>query len=91
MNIGKTVRLCRNIKHFTQKQLAKKSAISLSHLCLVENNNCSITVDKLKNIAKALNIPLSILIYLASDKDDLTGLDENLLDKLSANILKLIS
>ena len=44
----------------------------------------------LERIAEALDIPLNILVFIASDKTELTGLDKDVAEKLSLLAWRLI-
>lgn len=90
MNIGKIIKACRHRKNLSQKELAKKAKISISYLSLLERNLRKPNIKIIENIAAALDIPLSILIFLASDKKELIGLDKDIIGKLSHIILELI-
>ena len=91
MNIGKAIRLCRTQKNMSLTKLAIKAKVTISHLSLIERNKCSTGINTLKKIAKGLNIPLSVLIFLASDKNELKGINADVVDQLSKTILKLIN
>lgn len=90
MNIGKTIKICRNQKHLSQKELADKAGISVSYLSLLERNKREPNINILNKISLALNVPLSILIFLASDKKELSPLDSDIIDKLSRLTLELM-
>ena len=66
MNIGKAIKICRHQKGMTQAELAKKSDLSVSYLSLLEQNKRDASISVLEKIANSLNIPLSILLFLAS-------------------------
>ncbi len=67
MDIGSAIKLCRKTKGMTQKELAIRSTLSDSYLCLIENNHREVTLHNLELIAKGLEIPLSIIVLIASD------------------------
>lgn len=74
----------------TQEVLAKKTGISVSYLSLIEQNKRNISVAMLEAIAKTLAIPPSILLFLAAEKKELTGMDSGLIEKLSRTALDLM-
>lgn len=90
MNLGKAIKLCRHQKEMTQSDLAKKANISLSYLSLIEQNKRHIHLSSLNRLSKALQIPVSILIFLASNKEELKGIPDNVIDSLSKVLLDLI-
>jgi hypothetical protein len=44
-----------------------------------------------EKIAIALNVPVSLLFFLAADKGDLSGIDKELADRLAGTVLDLLS
>lgn len=90
MNIGKAIKVCRTQKDLSQKELAKKAGVSISYLSLLERNKREANIHIIKNIAHALDIPLSILIFLASEKKELIGLDKDIINQLSHVVLELM-
>jgi len=91
MNIGKAIKICRHKKKLSQKDLAKKAKISISYLSLLERSKREANLSVITNITKALDIPISILIFLAADKKELAGLNNGLIDKLSNVALELMN
>lgn len=90
MNLGKALKTCRLGKGLTQEELALKAHISKSYLSQIESNKRTPDLQILKKIADALKIPLNIIIFMASDKEEITEFNEELIEKLSTLFLKLI-
>ena len=90
MNVGKAIRLCRTNKNLNQAKLARLSGISESYLSLIEQDKRDPTISTVEDIAEALKIPFSILIFLAADKEDLKNINSSLAEKLSYAALQLI-
>lgn len=88
--IGGTIKLCRNQRGLSQGQLAQRTGLSVPYLSLIEQGKRTPNLEVLETIAKALGIPLNILIFLASDKSELASVDHDLAEKLSLLALKLI-
>jgi transcriptional regulator with XRE-family HTH domain len=91
MNIGRAIRLCRTQKNLKQADLAKRAEISISYLSLLEQGKRDPNFSTIENISNALNVPVSVLVFLAADKDELTGVSSELAEKLSYTALQLIS
>jgi transcriptional regulator with XRE-family HTH domain len=91
MNIGKAIKLCRTHKNLYQDQLAAMADISPAYLSLIEKNQRDPSFSVIENISKALNIPLSILVFLGADNHELSDLDEEIIAKLSVLSIRLIS
>jgi transcriptional regulator with XRE-family HTH domain len=90
MNIGKAIKLCRVQKDMLQSELAKKSGMSVAYLSLIEKGKRDPNISVLKTLSTALNVPLSILVFLGADKNELEGFDIDLREKLSATILEVV-
>lgn len=90
MNIGRAVKLCRTQRGLTQGELARKASISLSYLSLIERNRRDPTLSTVQALAAALEVPSSILLFLAAEKEELAHLDDELRSKLSAAALALM-
>jgi transcriptional regulator with XRE-family HTH domain len=90
MNIGKAIKLCRTQKNMKQAGLANLAGISVSYLSLLEQGKRDPNISTVQNIAKALNIPFSLLIFLAAEKDDIEGINPELAEKLSHTALQLM-
>ncbi|WIF95165.1 helix-turn-helix domain-containing protein [Caminicella sporogenes] len=70
MCLGDNIKKCRKIRKLTQKELAAKSNISRSYLADIENNRYNPSVEVLKSIANALDVPVEIFF-----KENLTEKD----------------
>lgn len=91
MNLGNAIKLCRTQKNMNQAELAELADISVSYLSLLERGKRDPNFSTVQNIAAALNVPFSILMFLAAEKDELSGINPELAEKLSYTALKLIS
>jgi repressor LexA len=81
MDIGKKIKNLRKINDLTQVELSEKANISRSYLADIERNRYNASLDTLKSIASALDVPL----------DHLTGesikeIIENELSKLNITV-----
>ena len=90
MDLGKAIKLCRTQRDLNQSSLAKLSGISVAYLSLLENGKRDPTFSTIESIADALNVPIYILIFLASNQGDLFGIDTELKEKLSYATLRLV-
>lgn len=91
MNIGKAIKLCRLQKNMKQEELAINAGISTSYLSLLEQGKRDPNISKIKKISEALNIPISILFFLAAERDEIEDINSELAEKISHLTLKLIS
>lgn len=90
MNLGNTIKSIRKKRGYTQSQLADRAGISVSHLCLLEKEKRDPSLSTIKAISDALNIPVSILIFLAAKNEQITELTENQIDELKHSITGII-
>lgn len=90
MNIGKTIKLCRKNQGLTQGKLAELSGISVSHISLMESDKREPALSKLESIAKALKIPLSVLVFLASNSEEVKDLSKSQIEEMSNSIMGLM-
>ena len=90
MNIGKAIKLCRKQKNWTLSELAEKSNLSTSYISLLEQGKRDPNLSKLESIAEALKIPLSVLLFIGSDKSEIETVSSELAEKLSLIALKMI-
>ncbi|ETS33410.1 transcriptional regulator [Photorhabdus temperata] len=91
MNIGKAIKLCRTRRGISQTDLAQKAECSVSYLSMLENNKRDPTLSTLNSIATALNIPVSIIFFIAAEAGDLNGIDKGLQGELARTALELLN
>ncbi len=90
MNIGSAIETCRKIKRLSKTKLADRAEISISYLSLLEKGTREApNLVVLENIAKALGLPLSLLLFLASDEHS-THLNETTIDDIKKTIEYLL-
>ena len=71
--------MLRESNKMTVRELAAKSKLSPSYISGIENNKANPTIDKLKKIADALNVPVKTLIV----GEEIEGDNKDLLFKIS--------
>lgn len=91
MNIGNAIKMCRTRRGVSQGELAVRADCSVSYLSMLENNQRDPSLSTLKKVADGLNIPIGILFFLASERDELTGMDKTLAGELARTALELLS
>lgn len=90
MNIGKAIKLCRSAKDLSLETVAERAGISVSHLSRIENQKREPTLPLIGKIAKALAVPMPVVIFMASDAEELKGLDEKTEKRFEQLALDLI-
>ena len=91
MDLGGTIKQFRKLKGLTQAQLAEKVDMSVSHISLIEQNKREPSITAAESIASALDMPLSVLVFLATEKAYITELDTEHVEALSKNIMQLMA
>ena len=89
-NFSRVIRKLRKSKGIRQYVLSEKIGIAKSYLSELENGKRKISFSVLERISKAFGIPVSIIIFLATDFDDVNGFDEELYNEMSSLINDLI-
>lgn len=72
MNIGKAIRRYRKLRQMTLVEVSEASGISVSHLSDVERGKNSISLRKLNDIARVLNLRTSMLVIKGEQYHDRT-------------------
>lgn len=90
MDLGGTIKQCRKLRGWTQAQLADRVEMSVSHISLLEQNKREPSISAVELIASALNMPLSVLVFLATEKAKINELDAEHVEALSKNIMELM-
>jgi len=62
MSVGERIKLLRQKKKMTLRELSEKVGISISFLSDIENNRSNPSLERLKEIAKALDTSVSYLL-----------------------------
>ncbi|UIN21977.1 helix-turn-helix domain-containing protein [Herbaspirillum frisingense] len=90
MNLGHALKMCRSAKALSLDQLAERTQLSQSYLSMIESNKREPTLSTIEKISKALDVPVPIVLFLASEKADLKGLDSETASRLSIAALNVI-
>lgn len=90
MKLGQAIKLCRTQKGLTQAELAKRCSLSESYLSLLETDRRDPTFSTLEAVSRGLEIPVSMLVFLAADAAELEALTPEVRDKMSAAIIRLL-
>lgn len=91
MKLGKTIKMCRVCRGMNQDELSALSGLSVGYVSLIENEKRKVNIESLEAISRALLIPISILVFLASEDDELVGVGDELADKIRALSMKLLT
>ncbi len=65
LDLGKTIRILRQAKEWKLSDLAEKAKVSVSFLSLVESGDRQPSLDVLRRVAQALNLPSEAIILMS--------------------------
>lgn len=71
MGLGATIKKIREQKEITQQQLATAAPIANTYLSLIEQEKNIPSLEMIDKIAKALDLPATILVFMATDENDI--------------------
>ncbi|TKF13719.1 helix-turn-helix transcriptional regulator [Enterovibrio norvegicus] len=89
MNFSKTLEKCRQYRNLSKKELADKVGKSPSYITLLEQGKREPNFGLVEDLCRALDIPVSVFMFLASQENDLPFSDE-LTEKIENLIYQLI-
>jgi transcriptional regulator with XRE-family HTH domain len=87
MNYGRALKTLRQARQLKQKELASRSGLDASYISQIESNKRIPSSAATEAIAKALDIPLYLLILFASDTEDLRGISADQARQLEMQLL----
>lgn len=90
MNAGHAIRFCRQQKGMSIPALAEKVGLSTSYISLLERNERDPPLSTLERLSAALEVPLSVLVFLGTAPAELETLSPEIVEKLSAATMKLL-
>lgn len=91
MELGSTIKRLRKQKGMTQKLLAEQSKTSKAYLSQIESGARPATVKKLEQISEVLDVPFSVLSFLALDENTLSPEKRDKFRKVEPTINELIN
>lgn len=97
MDYGKAVRICRAAFGLTQAELAARlkavdsKSIGASQLSLIESGKRQPSSRAVENLSAALGVPRSLMMLLASEPDELSREDEEIVSHLAKKLLYLLA
>lgn len=91
MNLGSAIAQCRQLKGLTKTELAERCQLSVSYLSLIEHNKREPNISVIDKIASAIGIPVSLLVFIASDDEETSSLSTELRDELNHITREMLS
>ncbi|MCV2486961.1 helix-turn-helix domain-containing protein [Flavobacterium sp. SH_e] len=86
MNIGNAIKLLRKEKKMGQRDLAEKCDISINALSQIEINASFPQKSTIEKICKALDIPVSYLLFFSITDEDIPLEKQEIFNMLSKTI-----
>jgi len=90
MNYSRAIKTARATKGVSQKKLASLTSLDASYISRIESGDRIPTLEVVETIAKALHIPVYLLMLLASEQKDLQGLPEKETKEIANNLLGVL-
>jgi transcriptional regulator with XRE-family HTH domain len=88
-NIGHIIKVLRTASGLKQKDLAQRAGIKANYLSLVESGKRDPSLNVLRAIAKALNVPISMLFWESESLPEMSSMKENSLLKVKRLLLEM--
>ena len=89
MNYGRAIKFVRNAKALSQTSVARSSGLTPSYISLIECGRREPSLKALQALATALDVPLYLLMLLASSDDELRGISREQAELLSRDLLEI--
>jgi len=89
MNYERAIKTIRSIRGLSQQDLAKRMEVDEAFLSRLGKRN-SPSSRTLEKVASALEVPMYLLVLLASDEDDLSSMAKETADALGQQLIELL-
>jgi len=90
VNYGNAIRVARAVRNLSQKDLAERVKLDSSYISLIEKGIRKPSLDTLESIARGLQIPMDLVMLLASDEQDLRVVRKDQATRLGMQLLEMI-
>lgn len=71
LTTGEVLRMLRELKGWTQKELSKRSRIQISNISLLENGKIEIGKKRVLQLAKALGVHPAIIMFPEYEEEEI--------------------
>ena len=82
MNIGKALKMCRELKQWSLVELSVFSGLAKEHLRLVEDGKRELPPASIEKVSKLFGIPVELFSFISLEKDDLSGIRPEIINKV---------
>lgn len=90
MKYGKAIKTIRTGRGLSQLDLSKILDKTPSYISKIEKEERTPSIEFIELFTKKLKIPSYLFMLLASEKNDLKGLEKKDIEKISKNLLKIV-
>ena len=90
MKYGLAIRVIRSRRKLSQKDLANQIGVNASFLSLLEAGKRQPSTETLEDICKVLQVPMYLLMLLASEKKELKGISSAQAAQLGQQLLNVL-
>ena len=90
MNYAKAIRTLRGSRGLQQKDLASRLGLDPSYVSLLERGKRTPSTEVLQSLAEVFAVPVYLVMLLASEENDLRGVDPRFAGELSKHALNAI-
>ncbi len=78
MQVGESLKKLRNRRSLTLEDVSTITGLSVSYISCLERNKRNINFTTLEKIAKAISVPLPVIIFISASDDDFDQEDKTL-------------
>ncbi len=78
MKVGDTLKKLRHKRALTLEDVATMTGLSVSYISCLERDKRNINFATLEKIAKAISVPLPVIIFLSASEEDFDQGDQTL-------------
>ncbi len=90
MDYGKGIKVIRNRRGISQKDLAKRMGVDASFLSLLESGKRKPSTETLESLCGSLRVPMYLFMLLSSEKKELKGIAPPQASILGSQLLELL-
>lgn len=90
MNYGKAIKIVRNTRGLSQKDLAERVGLAPSYISRMEAGERKPTTETLETISGALGIPMYLMVLMSSEKKDIKGMPAKMVSRLGNSLLSVV-
>jgi transcriptional regulator with XRE-family HTH domain len=91
MDFAKALRVSRAACGVSQQELAKAAGLSPSYVSLIESGKREPTIASMRKLAKALEIPVDLMMLLAIESGDQSKASGQAISQIAQSLLAMLT